>query len=30
MTAKNRTRAWCSMQSCGDRAKVAAYRERHA
>jgi hypothetical protein len=29
-TAKNRSRAWCSMQSCGNRAKVHAYRERHA
>jgi predicted RNA-binding Zn ribbon-like protein len=29
-TAKNRSRAWCSMQSCGNRAKVQAYRERHA
>jgi predicted RNA-binding Zn ribbon-like protein len=28
-SAKNRSRAWCSMQSCGNRAKVAAYRERH-
>ena len=28
--AKNRSRAWCSMQSCGNRAKVQAYRERHA
>ena len=28
-TAKNRSRAWCSMQSCGNRAKVQAYRERH-
>jgi predicted RNA-binding Zn ribbon-like protein len=28
-TAKNRSRAWCSMQSCGNRAKVSAYRERH-
>jgi len=27
-TSKNRSRAWCSMQSCGNRAKVAAYRER--
>ena len=27
--AKNRSRAWCSMQSCGNRAKVHAYRERH-
>jgi predicted RNA-binding Zn ribbon-like protein len=29
-TAKNRSRAWCSMQSCGNRAKVAAYRDRHS
>jgi predicted RNA-binding Zn ribbon-like protein len=29
-TAKNRSRAWCSMQPCGNRAKVAAYRERHS
>src|SRR6476469_2828121 len=29
-TAKNRSRAWCSMQSCGNRAKVAADRERHS
>ena len=29
-TARNRSRAWCSMQSCGNRAKVHAYRERHA
>jgi len=29
-TAKNRTRAWCSMQSCGNRAKVQAYRARNA
>jgi len=28
-TAKNRSRAWCSMHSCGNRAKVQAYRERH-
>jgi predicted RNA-binding Zn ribbon-like protein len=28
-TAKNRSRAWCSMQSCGNRAKVQAYRDRH-
>ena len=27
--AKNRSRAWCSMRSCGNRAKVHAYRERH-
>jgi predicted RNA-binding Zn ribbon-like protein len=29
-TAKNRSRAWCSMRSCGNRAKVRAYRERQA
>jgi predicted RNA-binding Zn ribbon-like protein len=29
-TAKNRSRAWCSMSSCGNRAKVRAYRERRA
>jgi predicted RNA-binding Zn ribbon-like protein len=29
-TAKNRSRAWCSMSSCGNRAKAQAYRERHA
>ena len=28
-TSKNRSRAWCSMESCGNRAKVQAYRERH-
>jgi predicted RNA-binding Zn ribbon-like protein len=28
-TAKNRSRAWCSMESCGNREKVRAYRERH-
>jgi predicted RNA-binding Zn ribbon-like protein len=28
-TAKNRSRAWCSMKSCGNREKVRAYRERH-
>lgn len=28
-TTKNRSRAWCSMQSCGNRAKVKAYRARH-
>ncbi len=26
---KNRSGSWCSMQSCGNRAKVRAYRERH-
>lgn len=29
-TAKNKSRAWCSMQSCGNRAKVHAYRERQS
>jgi predicted RNA-binding Zn ribbon-like protein len=28
-TAKNRSRAWCSMQSCGNRAKANAFRARH-
>jgi hypothetical protein len=28
-TSKNRSRAWCSMDSCGNRAKVHAYRRRH-
>lgn len=28
-TAKNRSRAWCSMRSCGNRAKANAYRARH-
>jgi predicted RNA-binding Zn ribbon-like protein len=27
-TSKNHTRRWCSMQMCGNRAKVAAFRER--
>lgn len=26
---RNRSGAWCSMESCGNRAKVRAYRERH-
>jgi predicted RNA-binding Zn ribbon-like protein len=25
---KNRSGAWCSMESCGNRAKGRAYRER--
>jgi predicted RNA-binding Zn ribbon-like protein len=29
-TTKNQSRAWCTMRSCGNRAKVQAYRERHA
>jgi predicted RNA-binding Zn ribbon-like protein len=28
--ARNRSKAWCSMRSCGNRAKMRAYRERHA
>lgn len=28
-TAKNHSRAWCSMQTCGNREKVRTYRERH-
>jgi predicted RNA-binding Zn ribbon-like protein len=28
-SAKNHSRAWCSMRSCGNRAKVQAFRERH-
>ena len=27
--AKNRSRAWCSMQECGNRAKARSFRERH-
>jgi len=27
-TTKNGTRRWCSMQACGNRAKVAAYAAR--
>lgn len=26
---RNRSRRWCSMRTCGNRAKVAAYRTRH-
>ena len=28
--SKNRSGTWCSMQVCGNRAKVRAYRERRA
>ena len=28
-TSKKGTRRWCSMQICGNRAKVAAYAARH-
>jgi predicted RNA-binding Zn ribbon-like protein len=27
---KNRSGAWCSMETCGNRAKARAYRDRHA
>jgi predicted RNA-binding Zn ribbon-like protein len=27
--SQGRTRRWCSMKECGNRAKVAAYRARH-
>jgi predicted RNA-binding Zn ribbon-like protein len=27
--SKNRSGRWCDMASCGNRAKVRAYRERH-
>ena len=27
-TSKNHTRRWCSMDLCGNRAKVAAFRDR--
>jgi predicted RNA-binding Zn ribbon-like protein len=27
-TAKNQSRAWCSMRSCGNREKARAFRER--
>jgi predicted RNA-binding Zn ribbon-like protein len=28
--AKNRSRAWCDMKTCGNRQKAQRYRERHA
>ena len=28
--ARNRSRAWCSMSSCGNRAKANKFRARHA
>jgi predicted RNA-binding Zn ribbon-like protein len=28
--SKNRSGRWCSMEVCGNRAKVAAYRKRAA
>jgi predicted RNA-binding Zn ribbon-like protein len=28
--SRNRSRTWCDMSDCGNRAKVRAFRERHA
>jgi predicted RNA-binding Zn ribbon-like protein len=28
-TARNQSRAWCSMRSCGNREKARAFRRRH-
>ncbi len=28
--SRNRSRTWCRMEDCGNRAKVRAFRERHA
>ena len=28
--SKNRSASWCSMQLCGNRTKIRAYRRRHA
>jgi predicted RNA-binding Zn ribbon-like protein len=28
--SKNRSGAWCSMDDCGSKAKMRAYRQRHA
>ena len=28
--SRNRSRTWCSMEECGNRAKVKAFRERHS
>ena len=29
-TARNRSRQWCDMTICGNRAKARRYRDRHA
>jgi predicted RNA-binding Zn ribbon-like protein len=29
-TSRNRSRRWCDMRSCGNRAKVRRYRRQHA
>jgi predicted RNA-binding Zn ribbon-like protein len=28
-TSRNRSRRWCSMEVCGNRSKVRAFRDRH-
>lgn len=28
--SRNRSRTWCRMEECGNRAKVKAFRERHS
>ena len=28
--SRNRSRTWCRMEECGNRAKVRAFRERHS
>ena len=28
-TSRNRSKRWCSMEVCGNRAKVRAFRDRH-
>lgn len=28
--SRNRSRRWCTMSTCGNRAKASRYRERHA
>ncbi|HYH51840.1 MAG TPA: CGNR zinc finger domain-containing protein, partial [Acidimicrobiia bacterium] len=27
--SRNRSRTWCSMESCGNRAKARSFRQRH-
>ncbi len=29
-TGRNKTRGWCNMKACGNRAKAARYYARHA
>jgi predicted RNA-binding Zn ribbon-like protein len=29
-TSKNRSRRWCTMASCGNRAKARRFHDRHA